>query len=187
MILGLFPLSYSAGQTLQNEPVWVEKPGFSVVAGDNEKESVIGIFMDERYEYSYTAEGDLVTTHSMHQRFRLNTDEAVNRFNKLSVSLSDVIEVIEIKARVIKPDGNIIEFDKNNIKEHLGVWNFETFLNTCNYCVNRDEYIKVWEKDEKIITSIRNNYFVFAGMGGNVLYRSYLQIEWKRYNNVLWT
>jgi hypothetical protein len=117
MVLGLLPLSYSVSQTPQNESVWKEKPGFSLVNGDNEKESVIGIFMDERYEYSYTAEGDLVTTHSMHQRFRLNTDEAVNSFNKLSVSLSDVIEVIEIKARVIKPDGNVIEFDKNNIKE----------------------------------------------------------------------
>lgn len=117
LFLSLLPFPHSLCQTSQNETVWDEKPGFSSVNGDNEKENVVGIFMDERYEYYYTDEGDLVSTHSMHRRFRLNTDEAVNSFNKLSVSLSGVIEVIEIKARVIKPDGNVIEFDKSNIKE----------------------------------------------------------------------
>lgn len=53
--------------------------------------------------------------------------------------------------------------DKDNIKEYLGTWNFETFLNTCNYCVNRSEYLKVWEKDEidPILSKADTCYFSF--------------------------
>ncbi|TNF42343.1 MAG: DUF3857 domain-containing protein, partial [Bacteroidetes bacterium] len=61
--------------------------------------------------------GDLEMIHTLHRRIRLATDDAVNGFNKLSVSMSDVIEMIETKARVIKPDGKTVEFNQENIRE----------------------------------------------------------------------
>ena len=111
------PLSNTISQVADYGALWVEKPEVSIVNVENEKENVIGISMDERYEFFYTEAGDLQMIHTMHRRLRLNTDEAVNNFNKLSVPLFNVVELIEIKARVIKPDTKVIEFDKSNIKE----------------------------------------------------------------------
>lgn len=97
--------------------VWSAKPTFSNVLEENAKENVVGIFMNEKYEYSYGAKGDLQVMHTMHKKYRLNSDESINQFNKISVSLSSVIEVVDIKARAIKPNGKTVEFDRDNIKE----------------------------------------------------------------------
>ncbi|MCW3805226.1 DUF3857 domain-containing protein [Plebeiibacterium marinum] len=96
---------------------WETKPVFSAILDENRDENVIGIFMHENYEYFYSEDGVLQMIHTMHKKYRLNSDEAINQFNKISVSLNNVIEVMDIKARTIKPNGKTIEFDKANIKE----------------------------------------------------------------------
>ncbi len=102
----------------QNEnAIWTAKPVFSELLEGNENENVVGIFLNEKYEYMYGDDGELQMIHTLHKKFRLNNDEAINQFNKISLSLNDVIEVIDIKARTIKPNGESVEFDKNNIKE----------------------------------------------------------------------
>ncbi len=97
--------------------VWSEKPVFSKIQEENKDESVVGILLKEKYEYFYTEEGYLQMYHTIHKKFRLNNDDAINRFNKISVALNNVIEVTDIKARAVKPNGKCIEFDKDNIKE----------------------------------------------------------------------
>lgn len=104
-------------QEKNKKQVWAKKPAFSNILTDNENENVVGIFLDEKYEYFYTEEGYLQCIHTVHKKFRLNTDESINQFNKISISLVDVIDLIEIKARAIKPNGKVVEFDENNIKE----------------------------------------------------------------------
>jgi hypothetical protein len=117
LIMALCHMALSLAQDIEKIAVWTENPDVSEISSDNEKENVVGLFIKETYEYYYDTEGNLTSIHNFHQRLRLNNDEAINNFNKLSVSLSNVIEVIEIKARVIKPDGNTIDFDQNNIRE----------------------------------------------------------------------
>ena len=97
--------------------MWEEKPDYISIVAGHESENAIGIFYDEKTEYMYNPDGDLEMVHTLHRRIRLATDDAVNGFNKLSVSMSDVIEMIETKARVIKPDGKTVEFNQENIRE----------------------------------------------------------------------
>jgi len=96
---------------------WEEKPDYVSLAPGNETENAVGIFYNESTEYLYNPEGELEMIHTFHRRIRLCTDDAVNGFNKLSVSLSDVIEVVDTKARVIKPDGRTVDFNKENIRD----------------------------------------------------------------------
>ena len=102
---------------VDGELIWEENPSFSSVFPENAKEYAVGIFIAHNYEYVYSEEGDLQCINTIHKKIRLNTDEAVNEFNKLSVSLDDVIEIIELKARAIKPDGTVVNFDEENVKE----------------------------------------------------------------------
>lgn len=96
---------------------WHETPETIELDDQYQNESVVALFMADRFEYHYTPSGSLHYNHIMHRRFRLNSNDAVNSFNTVSVSLSNVVAIHEIKARVIKPDGSIIGFDRNNIRE----------------------------------------------------------------------
>lgn len=119
LIIILFCLISILGnaQTKSTKPVWEKNPKFSALFLENSEESAVGIFINENYEYFYSDEGELHCNQTIHKKFRLNTDEAVNNFNKISVSLGNVIAIKELKARVIKPDGKVVNFDEQNIKE----------------------------------------------------------------------
>ncbi|MCW3785059.1 DUF3857 domain-containing protein [Plebeiibacterium sediminum] len=116
-VIILISLLLSANIYSQTNYSWSAKPVFSTIATENKDENVIGIFFHEKYEYEYADDGELQMIHTLHKKFRLNNDDAIDQFNKISVSLNNVIELIDIKARTIKPNGKTIEFDKNNIKE----------------------------------------------------------------------
>ncbi|MBS2099825.1 DUF3857 domain-containing protein [Carboxylicivirga linearis] len=110
-------LFVSAVNKEKSEPFWETSPEYSEISSEYTGENVVGLLLDERRDYYHDEEGDMIGTHTMHRKYRLNNEESINNFNKISVSLSDVIEVLEIRARVVKPDGKIVEFDENNIKE----------------------------------------------------------------------
>ncbi|RKD85099.1 DUF3857 domain-containing protein [Mangrovibacterium diazotrophicum] len=97
--------------------LWESHPSYTTVLPEFAGENVIGLLLDERLEYYHNDEGNFLGQRSIHKKFRINNEQSINDFNKISVSMADVLETVDIKARVIKPDGKIVEFDKNNIKE----------------------------------------------------------------------
>ena len=76
------------------------------------------------YDYYYDPEYNrsLVEIYSIHRRIKLNTDDAIESYNRVYIPLNNSIELIEAKARVIKANGEIITLDEDNIKssEDLG-------------------------------------------------------------------
>lgn len=52
-----------------------------------------------------------------HKKVKVETHEAIDNFNKIYIPLNDVIEIINISARFISPDGKITELSKENIKK----------------------------------------------------------------------
>ncbi len=104
-------------QAQETYKVWDENPAFSTLLESNINENVIGILFNEKYEFYHTEEGDLHALHTFHKKFRLNNDESINSFNKISISTSNVIDILEIRARAIKPNGKVVHFDENSIKE----------------------------------------------------------------------
>lgn len=55
------------------------------------------------YEYDYIY-GGYVKYHTEHYRVKLNTNAAIDEFNKVYISTEDVIDLVDVKARVIKSD-----------------------------------------------------------------------------------
>ncbi len=52
-----------------------------------------------------------------HRKIRVMTHEAVNDFNKIYVPVGNVLEILDIRARFISPDGKITELPKESIHQ----------------------------------------------------------------------
>jgi hypothetical protein len=52
-----------------------------------------------------------------HRRIKVETNNAIDNYNKIYVPVKNVIEVLNIKARFISPNGKITELEQENIKE----------------------------------------------------------------------
>ena len=97
---------------------WDTTPKYAELSPENETENMVGIFYHEKDNYYYDGEQkELKLINIIHKKIRVNNNESIGDINKISVSLTNVIKLIEIKARSIKPDGSIIEFDENSIRE----------------------------------------------------------------------
>jgi hypothetical protein len=52
-----------------------------------------------------------------HRKIRVESHDAIDRHNKIYVPVNNVIEIINIKARFISPDGKLIEVPQENIRQ----------------------------------------------------------------------
>jgi len=96
---------------------WEEKPSIHDLTENEAKESYI-VMKDKRVmEYIYDEQQNLVIFETHHQIIRLNDDRAIESYNKVYVSLKDVMETIAIKARAISSDNKVVDVPQDNILE----------------------------------------------------------------------
>src|ERR1035438_8771038 len=95
---------------------WDLKPEIHKLDTSYDKESAIIIEAFYRDEYIYNDHDGIDLYKTVQKIVRVNDDKAIERFNKVYISMSDVISVKDIKARSITKDGKVTEVDKNNIK-----------------------------------------------------------------------
>ncbi len=103
----------------QNSPIdfdWQdERPRISL--SDQEKK-LPAIILTERITYKYVYENNELTLYSLEHRIvHVNSDDAIQTFNKIFISMYDVIELVDVKARTIDTEEDQILMDKENIKE----------------------------------------------------------------------
>lgn len=66
-----------------------------------------------------------------HKKIRVETHQAIDQFNKIYIPLNNVIDIIDVAARFIAPDGKETIISKNNIKQIENLENkgdFKTFV-----------------------------------------------------------
>lgn len=108
---------------------WDKNPTFYKL---NEKDQKLpSVAIKEKYIIQYYMPSILTkniklfeTTHSI---IRVNTKKGIELHNKVYIPTYNVVKIIDIKARVITPDGKIKILDKNNIKEIKNVKNYGNF------------------------------------------------------------
>ena len=130
------------------------------------------ILKDERYiEFLFENE-QLVKYETVKRIIKINNDKAIDIFNKFSISLFDVIDIIDIKARTIRKDGKVLELDKSNIKE---VENLDEEGNYKKFAIDGIEIGSIVEINFKIKKAPRlyGSYF-FQNEG--TIYNALLQI-----------
>lgn len=66
--------------------------------------------------YSDNATRSIYEYYTFHKKIRVNNEKAIESYNQVYISTENLINLENAKARVILPDGEIILFDKSNIK-----------------------------------------------------------------------
>jgi len=76
------------------------------------------ITLKERVVVEYIKENQEVCEYeTIHRKSLVLSDKGVEYFNRVYIPMSQTIDIIDLKARAISPNGAITNFDKSNLKE----------------------------------------------------------------------
>lgn len=79
-------------------------------------ENVIILASDYCVEYRYNKKGELEMFITVHRKYLVLTDKALDDVNKINISLSEESAIVDMNARYITQDGKVTEVSKNRIK-----------------------------------------------------------------------
>jgi len=138
-------------------------------------------------EYSQNNSEKMYLYETVHKIIRLNSREAINRFNKVHIPLADADQVITVKARTVHPSGKITEVASQAI--HL----LENVESSGSYLIFALEGLEQGSEIEYIYQIRRHTQFFGRAMFENstpiwhlefeIIMPEYLIFEAKSYNN----
>lgn len=112
--------NFGIGQSQEYKNIeWEESPVWKALdTAYNDEQEVVQRF-NKVVEFMYSAEYNdrLVEYMTIHRKVRVLSDDAIQSNNKVYISMYNVLELVEAKARVITPDNKIINLDESNILE----------------------------------------------------------------------
>jgi hypothetical protein len=83
-----------------------------------EEKKLPELVLKNHVEYGYGFENDQFIMHAViHRIILVNNSEAIQKNNRITIPMRRTIELVDLKARVITPDGKVITFDEKNLKE----------------------------------------------------------------------
>ncbi len=95
---------------------WDANPKLRTIDARYADAGAVYILDKRQIEYSIEKEG-LFVYRSVHRILHINNDKGIEMFNKVYLPFNEGLEMVEVKARTILPNGKVIELNKNNIKE----------------------------------------------------------------------
>lgn len=118
-IIALFISGSVFGQDFEYENYqWDSIPFFSYNLNNYKEYEAYGLKTKYLLEHKYDKKtGELFTYVTTHRKYLVISSDALDNFNKIYISLNDVKELIDIKARFISSDNKVTYVDKKNIKE----------------------------------------------------------------------
>jgi hypothetical protein len=128
LIVVLFTGFLNSGYTASPEKYdWEEDRKKYPISVDDEKIPTI-ILKDKRViEYFFDTPDKLMIYKTIHKIILVNTDEAIDQFNKVYVPVEDSKSIVILKARSISKNGKVTLLDKNSFKELQNLENAGSF------------------------------------------------------------
>lgn len=114
VILSLVPLLASAGEITPYE--WEKDRSPYKLSASEEALPELVLKQHSRYEY-VVEDNQFLTYVTFHRIIRVNNTEAIQKHNRIVISMYNTIDLTDLKARVINKDGKPVYFDKSNLKE----------------------------------------------------------------------
>lgn len=94
---------------------WKSQPKFTKIETDSSENAVI---IDQKFIQEFYNDGDNFTEIRLfHKRAQVLSDKGIEDMNKVYFSVPGSGKVLIEKARVIKPDGTVVNLEKDQIKE----------------------------------------------------------------------
>ncbi len=121
LLFALFSVSRAQNYAYQ-QIAWDAEPSWKEIDSSLSGETEV-ILYDHRiieHFYSELHNNRLLQYYTIHRKIRVLQEGAIEHRNKVYIPLGNALELTEAKARVIKPTGEIIEFDQSNILETSG-------------------------------------------------------------------
>jgi hypothetical protein len=76
------------------------------------------VFIEDQRIIEYAFEkNQLYLFRTFHRIIHINSDKGIEAFNKIYLPVNEGIDMLDVKARTILPNGKIIEMDRRNIKD----------------------------------------------------------------------
>ncbi len=111
-LLCIAPLLLAQESPFYKDYSWEKNPKFSVKASDTT--TIVGLKDKIVSEFIYEGE-NFLEYFLEHKALWLNSDDRIEEYNKIYLPYSNSSELIISKARVIKPNGEIVELDDSKI------------------------------------------------------------------------
>lgn len=103
--------------TVRTEP-WSAKPVIHSFDAKYSKESAVIIKDVHRVEFADNEKGDVERFYTLHKIVHVNDDRAVERYNKIYISVSESSDIVDVRARTILPNGKTVELNQSDIKDY---------------------------------------------------------------------
>lgn len=112
LLLLVFQAAIAQESPFYESYAWDSSPAYQT---DNDEEELVELKNKIVTEFTYDKKGSLVEYFLEHRVVWLNSDNAIERFNKIYLPHSGSSELLVSKARVVNSDGKIFELNKDNI------------------------------------------------------------------------
>jgi len=123
----LLPTFSKAQNFEQKNYDWQVNPTSYSLSAWEQKESYIILKDKTIIEYIFDENDNLVVYETKHKIVKVNDDRAIESFNKVYIGISDVLDILNIKARSVTKQGKVTEVDKSNIKEIENLENYGSY------------------------------------------------------------
>jgi hypothetical protein len=112
LVTNITPAQFHKNYTWEKSPK-VYKP----TAKQSGKSDILVVFEKSFYETVYEADGQAVIIETVHSLYHVNNTKGIDITNKNYISMSGVIEELDLRARCITADNKVIDLNKSTIKE----------------------------------------------------------------------
>ena len=76
------------------------------------------LILKQHTQYEYVLQDNQFLMYStIHRIIYVNNNEAIQKHNRIVISMNNTVELMDVKARAISKDGSTVLFDKSNLKE----------------------------------------------------------------------
>lgn len=111
-------LAFSAAIAQSKYNVFEWKPSPKIHTVDPAFKDVPAVYVADQRIIEYAFEkNQLYLYRTLHRIVHINTDQGIEAFNKIYLPMNEGIEMLDVKARTILPDGKIMELNRSNIKD----------------------------------------------------------------------
>lgn len=130
-IIILFTYTINSYSQYYKDYNWEKEPNIVDIAVDNINDSSVGIFEKTIVEFiSGKFSNTIIKYETHHYQIKVLNDKGISRHSNIVIPMNEVINLIDIKVRIVNENGELSEFDSKTISkldDFESSANFKTF------------------------------------------------------------